>query len=108
MSENIKAAETLARLAELAETHAPIFADSYVVFEKIAAFVKEIVRQLAPIIERVTERVWVIVDFLTDIINQYPNKRVLHLAKYGKGRVRKKNINRIREWVERLPAMAEI
>lgn len=120
MSENIKAAETLLRLAELAgvgdqeafkelaETHAPIFADHYEVFEKIAAFVNDLARQLAAILERVKERVRVIADFLNNILNQYPNKRVLHLAKHGKGRVRKKNINRIRRWVERLHAMPEI
>lgn len=120
MSENIKAAETLLRLAELAgvgdqeafkelaETHAPIFADHYEVFEKIAAFVKELARQLAAIIEKVVERVRVIADYLTDILKQFPNKRVLHLAKYGKGRVRKKNINRIKRWVERLHATPEI
>jgi hypothetical protein len=33
-------------------------------------------------------------------INGYPNKRVLHLARHSKKeRVRKKNINRIAEWM---------
>lgn len=116
MSGNIKAEEKLAQLAEVArvdgqekfkelsEIVAPFLAE--VLKQKIAAFVEEIGRSLAPIIERVVERVRVIVDHYLSIINQYPNKRVLHLAKHGKGRVRKKNINRIREWVERLPATA--
>ena len=31
-----------------------------------------------------------------------PNKRVLHLARYGKkARTRKKNINRLKKWIER-------
>lgn len=34
-------------------------------------------------------------------INLYPNKRVIHLAKHGKGRTRKKNINRILKYFER-------
>lgn len=35
-------------------------------------------------------------------LENYPNKRVVHLAKHAKKkRVRKKNINRIREWAER-------
>lgn len=36
------------------------------------------------------------------ILNSYPNKRVLHLAKYHpKERVRKKNMRRVLKWVER-------
>ena len=35
-------------------------------------------------------------------INSYPNKRVLHLAKYHpKERVRKKNMRRVLKWIER-------
>lgn len=115
MSENIKSVEKLAQLAEVARADdqeafkelaefAPILPE--VLKEKIAAFVESIGQSLAPIIARVVERVRMIVDHYMSIINQYPNKRVLHLAKYGKGRVRKKNINRIRRWVERLPATA--
>lgn len=33
--------------------------------------------------------------------NSYPNKRVIHLAKHGKWRTRKKNINRITKDFER-------
>lgn len=36
------------------------------------------------------------------ILNSYPNKRVLHLAKYHpKERVRKKNMRRVLKWIER-------
>lgn len=35
------------------------------------------------------------------IIDIYPNKRVIRLARYGKKRVRKKNLNRILKWFER-------
>ena len=40
-------------------------------------------------------------EFSRLLFEQYPNKRVLHLARYGKGRTKKKNINRIIKWLER-------
>ena len=37
-----------------------------------------------------------------DIINQYPHKKVLHLArKHKKKRVRKKNMNRVKKWIKK-------
>lgn len=122
MSEHTKAAEKLAQLAELAGTDekafkelaefvAPICADNVddftEILKNISKYNEEVAQQLAAIICRVADRVREIVAAYMSIINKYPNKHVLHLAKHGKGRVRKKNIKRIREWVERLPLNAQ-
>lgn len=41
-----------------------------------------------------------ITDFFEVAISAYPNRRVVHLAKYGRSeRVRKKNRNRILKWI---------
>ena len=32
------------------------------------------------------------------VISSYPHKRSRHLAVYGKGRTRRKNINRMKKW----------
>ena len=59
-------------------------------------------KMLSPIIEALSEAlrpvIKAIADVLEQIINLYPNKRVIHLAKHGKGRTKKKNINRILKW----------
>ena len=75
-----KAAEALAILAEAAKTLCPI--------------IETIAETLRPIIAKVG-------DVLEQIINVYPNKRVIYLAKHGKRRTRKKNINRIKKYFER-------
>ena len=41
-------------------------------------------------------------DFADAAIRIYPNRRIVHLAKYGRSeRVRKKNRKRILKWIER-------
>lgn len=51
---------------------------------------------------RLTEAVRAYNERTAAALENYPNKRVVHLAKHAKKkRVRKKNINRIREWSER-------
>lgn len=60
--------------------------------KQLAEFVAEVIRAVAEVIKEV----W------AAIINAYPNKRVVHLAKHAKKeRTRKRNINRIIKWIER-------
>lgn len=60
----------------------------------IAAAAVKVAQQLAPALKLIAET-------RETIIEQYPNKRVLHLAKHGKkARTRKKNINRIKKYFE--------
>jgi len=40
-------------------------------------------------------------EFANSLMEACPNKRVLHLAKYGKRRTKKKNINRIKRELRR-------
>lgn len=52
--------------------------------------------------QRLMETLTPICKELSEIIELYPNKRVVHLAKHArKERVRKKNINRILKWYAR-------
>ena len=49
-----------------------------------------------------SEAVSAIKAYTETVILLYPNKRVLHLAKYHpKERVRKKNMRRVLKWIER-------
>ncbi len=57
----------------------------------------ENVKEILPTIKNVAE---IVTNFWNGILSTYPNKRVVHLAKHGKPRVRKKNIRRILKWIE--------
>lgn len=72
-----EAAEALATLAAAVKTLQPII-------EEIAAALKPVINAIGYVLEQ--------------IINFYPNKRVIYLAKHGKGRTKKKNVNRILKW----------
>lgn len=49
-----------------------------------------------------SEAVSAVQAYTETLLSVYPNKRVLHLAKYHpKERVRKKNMRRVLKWVER-------
>ncbi len=49
-----------------------------------------------------SEAVSTVQAYTETLLSVYPNKRVLHLAKYHtKERVRKKNMRRVLKWVER-------
>lgn len=77
---------------QLAEMLAPALVN-------VAAAAGEMARQLAPAVKVFSET---LKDTFEIILEQYPNKRVLYLAKHAKkARVRKKNINRIVEWYAR-------
>ena len=72
----------------------------------IAKAVTVIAEMLPPIIEALAETLRPTIKeigyLMERIIDLYPNKRVLHLAKHGKkARTRKKNINRISKHFER-------
>ena len=71
-------------------------------FERFAEALKEmfapIIDALTKCVKTVTTLIPLIDNALDQVINLYPNKRVIHLAKYGKGRTKKKNINRILKW----------
>ena len=70
------------------------------IFKPVAAALQTLadnVKEMLPTIKKVAE---IVTDFWNDILSAYPNKRVVHLAKYGKPRVRKKNMRRIIKWFE--------
>lgn len=49
-----------------------------------------------------SEAVSTVQAYTETLLSVYPNKRVLHLAKYHpKERVRKKNMRRVLKWIER-------
>lgn len=56
------------------------------------------IEKMIPVIKKVAKG---ICEFANSVIKLYPNKRVVHLAKHGKGRTRKKNIHRIYKWLNR-------
>ena len=83
---------------------------------KINVALADLKKLIGPAIEAVAEIVGRLVKMISDalpslfdtlgdvmeqIINLYPNKRVIHLAKHGKRRTRKKNINRILKYYKR-------
>ena len=59
--------------------------------EKIKPTIQAFIDYGLPIIKRTVDIV----------LKTYPNKKVVHLATHGRGRVRKKNIKRIVKYVER-------
>lgn len=75
-------------------------------FEKFAERLKEAFAPFLDIltqcVKTVTEQITALIphidNALKKIIDLYPNKRVIYLAKHGKGRTKKKNINRILKW----------
>lgn len=67
-------------------------------FEAVAKGLQAVVAAFQRLMEALTP----IRKELSEIIELYPNKRVVHLAKHArKERVRKKNINRILKWYAR-------
>ena len=67
--------------------------------EAIQRVTKEITEILKPILDTVMQAIKKVTD---TILNCYPNKKVLHLAlHHPKERVRKKNLRRIRKWIEK-------
>lgn len=57
---------------------------------------EEEVMAIVSVVQEVFSEMLKVVDKL---FKAYPNKRVLHLVKYGKWRVRKKNIRRFCKWI---------
>lgn len=55
--------------------------------------VGRMIENIVPVIKRMTK---LALDIAKGIIKAYPNRRVVHLALYGKGRTKKKNMNRIK------------
>ena len=70
-----------------------IFAPVSAAFQALSDSIKEIV----PVIKLVAEAT---INICERIKNEYPNKRVVHLATHGKPRVRKKNMRRIMKWLQ--------
>jgi phosphopantothenate synthetase len=67
--------------------------------EKVAELVRKAVEW---IVDTIKELAKVIQELWRAVIENYTNKRVLHLAMYHKDlRVRKKNRNRIMKWLRR-------
>lgn len=65
-----------------------------VAFSTLAETVTAVINNIGPLFSQLT-------GAIAQIIDAYPNKRVIHLAKHGKRRTRKKNINRIIKYFER-------
>ena len=73
--------------------------------ELLTPIIEAAAQMLRPIVEIVKQIIPPVCDLVVDtmeqIIELYPNKKVVHLAKHAKKeRVRKKNINRIKKWIE--------
>lgn len=74
--------------------------------DKIDAFTYSLAREGKPAYEELVRSFGELADTLNDlgnlafdIFNEYPNKRVKHLAIYAaKERTRKKNLNRVIKW----------
>lgn len=67
--------------------------------EKVAELVREAVKCIVNAIKALAE---VIAELWRAFIENYPNKRVIHLDIHSKDlRVRKKNRNRIMKWLRR-------
>ena len=58
--------------------------------------VEDISKKIEPLIKTIME----VARICVEKILSYPNKRVLHLVKHGKPRVRKKNMRRIIKWLQ--------
>ena len=56
---------------------------------------------IIPTMERLYTILTPVVKTFTEGFLQYPNKRVLYLARHGNWRTRKKNIKRIVKWIEK-------
>lgn len=73
--------------------------------EAIQAFLAAIADAIRPAFETIVETLRAFIEaaweIAKQIINLYPNKRVIYLATHGKRRTRKKNINRILKYFER-------
>lgn len=59
-------------------------------------------RALSTLIPIINTAINAVREFSKTLIEATPNKRVLHLALYGKRRTRKKNMNRIKKGFRRL------
>ena len=83
-STSINYTEAFNRLTNAANQASETMVQATFAFQKMA-------QTLAPAIEST----WNTLVRIGDVVNKYPNKRVKHLCKYGYGRTRKKNINRM-------------
>lgn len=70
-------------------------------FEALNKGLIAVVAAFDNLVENIKKYSWYAARIATNIIDAYPNKRVIYLAKHGKKRVRKKNINRIKKYFER-------
>ena len=67
--------------------------------EELAELVRKIVDKLVDVVKEVAKQVMIL---WRAVIENYQNKRVVHLALHSKDRrVRKKNTNRIMKWLRR-------
>lgn len=72
-------------------------------FQKTVEALQRLANAIAEVLNPIMDKTWEALKKIMDaVLHIYPNKRVLHLAKYHpKERVRKKNIHRIMRWIER-------
>lgn len=102
MSENIIVNETIERLknGDFSAINSEKCAELFEALKKAADAICEVVKK---IIDIVTDIIKTIADnFRTLIESIYPNRRVVHLARYGKGRAKEKNRKRILKFFKRL------
>lgn len=75
----------------------------------LAEAFKPVVKAFESLIPAIMEIAKVAVKLGERIMHEYPNKRVVHLALYGrKARTRKKNIHRIYKWLNREAKNGEV
>lgn len=70
-------------------------------FEPLVKGLQEVASLLETLMEKIKPILNEVFDLVKKAIDLYPDKRVIYLATHGKGRTRKKNINRILKWYER-------
>lgn len=75
------------------------FEDSQKAVEALQRLVQSIIEVFSPVLNSVIEVIKKICDA---VLHDYPNKRVVYLAMHHpKERVRRKNMRRIMQWIER-------
>ncbi len=72
---------------------------------EVVALGRALAEKLTPIINDIADKLRCFAKILPSVVEvalaAYPNKRVVHLAKHGHGRTKKKNIHRILKWYQR-------
>ncbi len=88
--------ETKAEIAASGMSKAEVIAG----FNKACVVVDKVVGAINNLMPTITKVAEGFLEFYNNIVTNYPNKRVVHLAKHGKRLTRKKNAKRISRWLD--------